>query len=180
MKKKYILECYDNIIREIQRPQLFPELSIVERIKTFSAESGDLLSDQNQKIIKHYRDKIYSLNSKGKIQHFINTHHEAIRCIADQLLRKINAVTIFELHTCSSDHSQTDFLKMVYKSLEKLVRYIEQEFNFYLDKHLNIPCFSGLLLDSKIHNSSDSLLNPEGVDRRLFEIAMAPINRLSN
>ena len=179
MKKKYILECYDNIIRDIQQRQLFPELSIAERDQSFSAESGELLTDQNEQIIKHYRQKIYLLKSKSKIEHFINTQHKAIENIADQLSRLINATTIIDLHTCSSEQSQTDSLKTIYKSLEKLVRYIEQEFNFYLDKNLNIPCISGLLLNYNLQNSSNNFLKLESIDSRLIEIAVLPNNRLS-
>ena len=39
MKTRYILEYYDNIIREIRRPYLFTEISLVESIQALAAES---------------------------------------------------------------------------------------------------------------------------------------------
>jgi len=65
MKKKYILEFYYEIIRDFQRPQLFPELSVGNQIQPLSPENTEILSKQNEKIIKHYRERIYSSCAKS-------------------------------------------------------------------------------------------------------------------
>jgi hypothetical protein len=140
------------------------------------------LKQENNKIIKINKERVFSLKSKGKIEHYIQRKQQALENLSHRLIREINPIVAIEIYQFSSEYNKSDCLKVVYIYLEKLLQFIEIEYLQYLDIEIQVP-FKTLLIkeleiDSKIYFVKNQLLEMN-LDNQLLKIAYQPLLKIA-
>ena len=140
------------------------------------------LKQENNKIIKINKERVFSLKSKGRIEHFIQRKQQALENLSHRLIRDINPAVAIEIYNFSSEYNKSDCLKVVYIYLEKLLQFIEIEYLQYLDIEIHVP-FKTLLvkeleIDTKINFVKARLLEIN-LENPLLQIAYQPLLKIT-
>jgi len=140
------------------------------------------LKRENNKIIRINKERVFSLKSKGKIEHFIQRKQQALENLSHRLVRDINPKATIDIYSFSSEYNKSDCLKVVYIYLEKLLQFIEIEYLKYLDIEITVP-FKTLLvreleIDEKINFVRTRLLEID-LDSQLLQIIYQPLLKIT-
>ena len=140
------------------------------------------LKQENNKIIKINKERVFSLKSKGKIEHFIQRKQQALENLSHRVIRDINPAVAIEIYDFSSKYNKIDCLKVVYIYLEKLLQFIEIEYLKYLDIEIQVPFKTLLIKEIKIENKINFLktrLLDINLDNQLLQIACQPLLKIT-
>ncbi|HRZ33208.1 MAG TPA: hypothetical protein P5335_12165 [Flavobacterium sp.] len=137
---------------------------------------------ENQNIKLAIKEKVFKLKSTLKIEHYIHKNQLAMESQLNKLIKKINPETNNELYEYSLDFDTTDCLKTIYSNLEKLLVFIEKEYNEYLNVNIKVPQRTVLMneyaIKPKLDFVRDSLMAKE-MNQELLKIIFEPIIILS-
>jgi hypothetical protein len=143
---------------------------------------NQLLMEENQNIKLAIKEKVFKLKSNIKIEHYIHKNQLAIETMLNSLVKIINPETNNELYNYSEQYDKTDCLKCIYLNLEKLLIFIENEYNDYLNVNIKVPHRTVLMneyaIKPKLNFVRDSLLAKE-MNQELLKILFEPIILLS-
>jgi hypothetical protein len=140
------------------------------------------LKQENNKIIKINKERVFSLKSKGKIEHFIQRKQQALENLSHRVIRDINPAVAIEIYNFSSEYNKIDCLKVVYIYLEKLLQFIEIEYLKYLDIEIQVPFKTLLIKELEIDNKMNFLKNrllEINLDNQLLQIACQPLLKIT-
>ena len=140
------------------------------------------LKRENNKIIKINKERVFSLKSKGRIEHFIQRKQQALENLSHRVIRDINPAVAIEIYNFSSEYNKSDCLKVVYIYLEKLLQFIEIEYLKYLDIEIQVPFKTLLVKELEIDNKMNFVktrLLEINLDNRLLQIAYQPILKIT-
>ena len=155
------------------------ELNQKER---FFLYCNQLLLEENQIIKLAIKEKVFKLKSNIKIEHYIHKNQLAMESLLNSLIKQINPETNNELYQYSNEFNKIDCLKCIYGNLEKLLLFIEKEYNEYLNVNIMVPQRTMLMneyaIRPKLDFVRDSLLAKE-VNKELLKILFEPIVLLS-
>mgnify|MGYP006194791411 CR=1 FL=1 len=155
------------------------ELNQKER---FFLYCNQLLLEENQNIKLAIKEKVFKLKSNIKIEHYIHKNQLAMESLLNSLIKQINPETNNELYQYSNEFNKIDCLKCIYGNLEKLLLFIEKEYNEYLNVNIMVPQRTMLMneyaIRPKLDFVRDSLLAKE-VNKELLKILFEPIVLLS-
>uniref|UniRef100_UPI00404ABAD6 hypothetical protein n=1 Tax=Flavobacterium sp. TaxID=239 RepID=UPI00404ABAD6 len=133
---------------------------------------------ENKTIKLAIKDKVFELDDAEKIKHFINKNQVAIDCQLNILYANINPDSHNELYQFSNEYTKSDCLKAIYGNYEKILLFLENEYNDYLNEHKLIP--KTTLKNKEIEIKTvldfvrDSLLASE-INQELLTILFEPI-----
>jgi hypothetical protein len=143
---------------------------------------NQLLMEENQSIKLAIKEKVFKLKTNIKIEHYIHKNQLAMETMLNSLIKIINPETNNELYNYSEQYDKTDCLKCIYLNLEKLLIFIEKEYNDYLNVNIKVPHRTVLMNDyaikPKLDFVRDSLLAKE-MNQELLKILFEPIILLS-
>lgn len=122
------------------------------------------LKNENLKIKKLNKERVFKLKSKKRIEQYIHRKQYALENLAHRLIKEINPLNSSDLYQFSNNHDKMDCLKIAYIYLEKLLRFIEKEYRNYLNVNIQIPYRSTFVNEFEITNKLNE------VKSRLFEI----------
>jgi hypothetical protein len=155
------------------------ELNQKERLFLYC---NQVLMEENQKIKLAIKEKVFKLKSNLKIEHYIHKNQLAMESQLNSLIKQINPDTNNELYQYSDQYNKIDCLKSIYSNLEKLLLFIEKEYNEYLNVNIMVPQRTVLMneyaIKPKLDFVRDSLLAKE-VNGDLLKILFEPILLLS-
>jgi len=140
------------------------------------------LKQENNKIIKINKERVFSLKSKGRIEHFIQRKQQALENLSHRVIRDINPSVAIEIYNFSSEYNKSDCLKVVYIYLEKLLQFIEIEYLKYLDIEIQVPFKTLLIKELEIDNKMNFVkarLLEINLDNQLLQIAYQPILKIT-
>ena len=140
------------------------------------------LIQENQNIKMAIKEKVFKLKSKLKIEHYIHKNQLAIESQLNRLIKQINPETNNELYVFSNRYDESDCLKTIYYNLEKLLVFIEKEYNSYLDVNIRVPHRTILMneyaINPKLNFVRDSIMALE-INPELLKILSEPLVKLS-
>ncbi len=87
------------------------------------------LKNENDKIKKINKEKIFNFKSKQRVEQYIHKKQYALENLANRLIKDINPINPTDIYRFSSNYDKIDCLKITYIYLEKLLRFIEKEFS---------------------------------------------------
>jgi hypothetical protein len=155
------------------------ELNSKER---FFLYCNQVLMEENQNIKLAIKEKVFKLKSNLKIEHYIHKNQLAMESQLNSLIKQINPETNNELYQYSEQYNKIDCLKSIYYNLEKLLLFIEKEYNEYLNVNIMVPHRTVLMneyeIKPKLDFVRDSLLAKE-INSDLLKILFEPILLLS-
>ena len=155
------------------------ELNPKER---FFLYCNQVLMEENQNIKLAIKEKVFKLKSTIKIEHYIHKNQLAMETQLNNLIKQINPETNDELYQFSEEYNKIDCLKTIYSNLEKLLLFIEKEYNNYLNVNIMVPHRTVLMneyeIKPKLDFVRDSLL-AKVVNSDLLKILFEPIILLS-
>jgi len=141
-----------------------------------------VLKEENQNIKLAIKEKVFKLKSTLKIEHYIHKNQLAMETLLNHLIKQINPETNNELYQYSNEYNKIDCLKSIYYNLEKLLLFIEKEYNEYLNVNIMVPQRTVLMneyaIKPKLDFVRDSLLAKE-INQDLLKILFEPILLLS-
>jgi len=140
------------------------------------------LKQENNKIIKINKERVFSLKSKGRIEHFIQRKQQALENLSHRVIRDINPKVAIEIYNFSSEYNKSDCLKVVYIYLEKLLQFIEIEYLKYLDIEIQVPFKTLLVKELEIDNKMNFVkakLLEINLDNQLLQIAYQPLIKIT-
>ena len=156
------------------------EINPKERFFLYCHQS---LVQENQNIRLAIKEKVFKLKTKIKIEHYIHKNQLAMESQLNRLIKQINPETNNELYEYSSAYDKTDCLKIIFYNLEKLLVFIEKEYNEYLNVNIMVPRRTVLMneyaMNPKLDFVRDSLLAME-INPELLKILFEPLLLLSN
>lgn len=139
------------------------------------------LKNENNKIKKANKERIYKLNSKTKIEQYIHQKQHALENLANNIIKEIKVKNYKYLYQFSNEYDKTDCLKITYIYLEKLHRFIEKEYKNYLNLESHIPYRSIFLKDleitKKLNAIKSTLLNSEICDQ-VLQLVYEPLLKI--
>jgi hypothetical protein len=155
------------------------ELNAKER---FFLYCNQVLMEENQNIKLAIKEKVFKLKSTIKIEHYIHKNQLAMESQLNSLIKQINPETNNELYQYSNQYTKIDCLKGIYYNLEKLLLFIEMEYNEYLNVNIMVPQRTVLMneyaIKPKLDFVRDALLAKE-INQDLLKILFEPILLLS-
>lgn len=155
------------------------ELHTKERFFLFCQQA---LAQENHDIRLAIKDKVFKLKTKIKIEHYIHKNQLAMESQLNRLIKLINPQTNNEFYEYSDDYNKTDCLKVIFANLEKLLVFIEKEYNEYLNVNIMVPRRTVLMneyaMNPKLDFVRDSLLAME-INQELLKILFEPLLLLS-
>ncbi len=142
-----------------------------------------VLKTENQKIIKHTKQKIFNCKSKNQIKEYIHKKQVVIDNLTRQLLKQIQPNDYKELYQFSSDGSTKDCLRAAYIYLENLHQFLETEYREYLNKNGWVPLKTiqqeALKMAPKLA-VVNSFLTSKNVNKNLFSTTFDLLFKISN
>lgn len=108
------------------------------------------LKNENQKIKKLNKERVFKLKSRERIEQHIHRKQYALENLSHRLIKDINPLNSSDLYQFSNNYDKTDCLKITYIYLEKLLRFIEKEYRNYLNLNSKIPNRSALVKEFEI------------------------------
>jgi len=163
---------------------VYEKCSISEIItkERFFLYCNQVLKEENQNIKLAIKEKVFKLKSTLKIEHYIHKNQLAMETLLNHLIKQINPETNNELYQYSNEYNKIDCLKSIYYNLEKLLLFIEKEYNEYLNVNIMVPQRTVLMneyaIKPKLDFVRDSLLAKE-INQDLLKILFEPILLLS-
>jgi hypothetical protein len=143
---------------------------------------ANLLKNENQKIKRLNKERVFSLESREKMEHYIHKKQYALESLANRLIKDINPKTSIEIYQFSDHYDKMDCLKITYFYLEKLLRFVEKEYHNYLNVNIQIPYRSVLLKEFEITdklNYVKSRLLESNINERLLKVAYKPLLKIA-
>lgn len=157
-------------------------VSEVNSKERFFLYCNQLLLEENQNIKLAIKENVFKLKSNLKIEHYIHKNQLAMETQLNNLIKQINPETNNELYQYSNQYTKIDCLKSIYYNLEKLLLFIEMEYNEYLNVNIMVPQRTVLMneyaIKPKLDFVRDSLLAKE-INQDLLKILFEPILLLS-
>lgn len=140
------------------------------------------LQQENQNIKLAINERVFKLKSELKIEHYIHKNQLAIESLLNRLVKLINPENNKDLYEYSYDYTKEDCLKNIYVNLEKLLVFIDREYNNYLNGNIKVPHRMVLMneytIKPKLNFVRDTLMSLE-LNQELLKIAFEPIILLS-
>jgi hypothetical protein len=140
------------------------------------------LYQENQNIKLAINDKVFKLKTEVKIEHYIHKNQLAIESQLNKLIKLINPENSNDLYEYSTEYNKKDCYKTIYVNLEKLLVFIDREYNDYLNGNIKVPhrkvLMSEYTIKPKLDYVRDSLMSFD-LNQELLKIAFEPIILLS-
>lgn len=140
------------------------------------------LKNENQKIKKINKERVFKLKSKERIEQYIHRKQYVLENLAHRLVKEINPINSSELYQFSNNYDKIDCLKITYIYLEKLLRFIEKEYRNYLNVNIQIPNRSTLVKEFEITNKLKevkSRLLVSNINNQLLKLAYEPLLKIA-
>lgn len=140
------------------------------------------LKNENNKIKKLDKQTISNIKSRERVEQFIHKKQYALENLANRLIKDINPVNPSDIYQFSSNYDKIDCLKIAYIYLEKLLRFIEKEYNIYLNVNIQIPYRSQLVKEYEITdklNELKSRLLGSKINDDLLKLVYEPLLKIS-
>jgi hypothetical protein len=140
------------------------------------------LKNENDKIKKINKEKIFNFKSKQRVEQYIHKKQYALENLANRLIRDINPVNPSDIYRFSINYDKIDCLKITYIYLEKLLRFIEKEFKNYLNVNIQIPYRSILVKEFEITDKLKELksrLLGSNINDQLLKLVYEPLLKIS-
>jgi hypothetical protein len=140
------------------------------------------LKNENDKIKKINKEKVFKFKSKERIEQYIHKKQYALENLAHRLIKEINPVNSSDIYQFSNNYDKIDCLKITYIYLEKLLRFIEKEYRNYLNVNIQIPYRSILVkefeITDKLKEVKSRLLGSNFNDQ-LLKLAYEPLLKIA-
>lgn len=140
------------------------------------------LKDENLKIKKINKERVFKLKSKKRIEQYIHRKQYALENLAHKLIKEINPSNASDLYQFSNNYDKIDCLKISYIYLEKLLRFIEKEYRNYLNVDIQIPYRSTLVKEFEITKKGKevkSRLIEINLNDQLLKLAYEPLLKIA-
>lgn len=140
------------------------------------------VKNENIKIKNQIKDQIFKFNSKNQIEQFIHKTQLSIESLLDQTVNEIKPNSVQALYDLSDQYNKTDYLKITYRYLEKLTRFLEKEYPLYLCENSVVP-FQTLLIEQQQLDSKLQLIKSKFAEscsnKKLLAIALEPNEKIA-
>lgn len=140
------------------------------------------LKNENYKIKKINKERVFKLKSKTRIEQYIHRKQYVLENLAHRLVKEINPINSSDLYQFSYNYNKIDCLKITYIYLEKLLRFIEKEYRNYLNVNIQIPNRSTLVKEFEITNKLKevkSKLLGININNQLLKLAYEPLLKIA-
>ena len=137
---------------------------------------------ENEELKQYIKQKVFNANSKNEMEHFVQKSQYALENVTSKLLVDINPDNTLELYEINQENTVKECLKITYIHIEKLLRFIEKEYQNFLNENIKVPLRTVLINEVKIAPKlqlvKETLLNLN-IDQELLKSAYQPILKLS-
>jgi hypothetical protein len=158
------------------------EIEDLSQEKRFFLYCYHSLKNENDKIKKINKEFIFNLKSKERVEQYIHKKQYALENLAHRLIKEINPVNSSDIYQFSNNYDKNDCLKITYVYLEKLLRFVEKEYQNYLNVNIQIPYRSILMkeyeITDKLNEIKSRLLNMN-IDNELLKLTYQPLLKMS-
>jgi len=136
----------------------------------------------NSSIKESLNDKFFSLKKEEEIELFIHRKQYALQNLSNDLIKIINPNSPQDIYNFSADYTKIDCLKIIYLYLEKLLIFIEKEYQTYLDINNKVPFRSILVKELEIEtklNFVKTHLSNSNLNDNLYKLAYQPLLKIA-
>ncbi len=158
------------------------EIEDLSQEKRFFLYCYHSLKNENDKIKKINKEKVFKFKSKERIEQYIHKKQYALENLAHRLIKEINPVNSSDIYQFSNNYDKVDCLKITYIYLEKLLRFIEKEYRNYLNVNIQIPYRSILVKEFEITDKLKevkSRLLGSNINDQLLKLAYEPLLKIA-
>lgn len=139
----------------------------------------DLLKKESIKIQLSIKNAVFRFKSNTKIEHYIHKQQLALENLMALVVKEIAPLSTEDLYVISTNCTQIDSLKIIYRKLEKLQRFIETEYFNYLNKDFRMPYRSLLEREKEIRPKAMAIkerLASTALSDELSKIILEPLD----
>jgi hypothetical protein len=173
---KFELEFFDEFVRKECRKNkdLSPSTIISDFVK-----KKNLVQSESERIKKNLRTQVFEIENESRIELFIQAHQSHIIRLANKVAKEIDKSHVADLSSISAGYTKLNLCKIILKTFEELLTYIETHFSKYFDQDQIIPDTYALISAQEFQEKIErikSLFDLEKVDQQLGEIILFPIS----
>ncbi len=158
------------------------EIEDLSQEKRFFLYCYHSLKNENQKIKKINKERVFKLKSRERIEQYIHRKQYALENLAHRLVKEINPVNSSDLYQFSKNYDKIDCLKITYIYLEKLLCFIEKEYRNYLNVNIKIPYRSTFIkefeITKKLKKVKSQLLR-SNINDQLLKLVNEPLLKIA-
>lgn len=136
----------------------------------------------NNKIKNRFKDQIFTYNSNNKAKQFIHKMQASISALLTRTMLEIKPETLKDFYELSNHYHKTDYLKIIYIHLEKLLRFLEKEYPNHIDENGTVPIRT-LLIEQLKQEHQLQLIKTKFTayctNKKLLEFALEPLQKIS-
>ncbi|HPH46081.1 MAG TPA: hypothetical protein PLJ60_11735 [Chryseolinea sp.] len=169
------LEFFDEFVRKECRKN--KELSPSTIILDFTKKKN-LIHSEAERIRKVMRNKVFEIENESRVELYIQQHQINIIKLANKVAKEIDKSHAADLSNISARQTKLNLCKILLRTFEELLTYIETHFSKYFDQDQIIPDTYALISAKEFQEKVEkikSLFAFEKVDLQLAEIILFPI-----
>lgn len=141
-----------------------------------------IVKNENYKIKITHKERFFSLKSKDDLELYIHRKQQALENLHQSLIKEICPIDPREIYKFSSDYNKIDCLKITYIYIEKLLLFIEKEYQNFLNVNIQVPYRTLLVKEIEIEEKLifvKSRLLDSNIIKKLFQLAYLPIHKIA-
>ncbi len=136
----------------------------------------------NNKIKNRCKDQIFAYNSNNKTKQFIHKMQASISVLLTRTMTEIKPESVKDLYELSNHYQKTDYLKIIYIHVEKLLRFLEKEYPNHIDENGTVPLRT-LLIEQLKQAHQLQLIKSKFTaycsNKKLLDFALEPIQKIT-
>lgn len=141
-----------------------------------------LAKNENINIKKRIKDQIFKYKSKEQIEQFVHKTQSSIENLIDHIIREIKPDSVHELYELSNQYKKADYLKITYRSLEKLLLFLVSEYPTLTTENSQVPIRTLIQNKKELEQESQEIKNKLSAlcsNEKLLAIALEPIEKIA-
>jgi len=157
-------------------------LELTDNIRYF-IYCSKMLKEENEKIENDIKIKVLKSKSTDEIDQYIKKKQQAFDNLTSGLIKRINPDNAADLYTISENYDRIDCLKLVHLFSERLLTFIETDYNNFLNKNTRLSLKTASAIQEQLMQKMGWFkikVLQANLDPKLLKSALEPICKLEN
>lgn len=137
---------------------------------------------ENKKIRNNCKNQVFMSTSTDQIELFIRKVQSGVNSLLDRTITEMAPASVQDIYLFSNQYQKSDYLKITYLHLEKLLRFLEKDYMQYIDPNRTVP-FLHRVRENEVQLQKIQIVKEALTERcenqKLLKIALLPIDKIS-
>jgi hypothetical protein len=182
LKTLSIVKFELDFFEEFLQRELIEKRTIEPVVADFEAKK-ELIALAVERVKVNLRNQLFSQLSESHFERYIQQHQTCIIGLADEVLSLLDEEEVTGIASICPKHSWCNLAKILYKSLDELLTYIEKYFSKFFNQQAKIPDCYAILSAKEIEEKLNAILTVcknNNVNVELLKIVTTPLKKFTS